>query len=293
MKSGKFFIVNGQPKVFPPKPPSPPLSSLSAMTVGAWGDPHLYITVSSTDSKNRLSTKTIAQWGDNKPGASGNNELQLLNLQTSTDTVKVYYTNKAYGNAKVISNIRVVYNTVSTTYNATTKVTVGPVNLNILKIGSGASAYLNFEMSWSNINNIVKLGGAIVPILKIVAESNGKLWNGGDGALWDGFGKALAPYGLSRSDFETGIGVQSLEEELVLSQNEADFLTVSAENFTQNSNIFDNLQNLGENGEGDNAAIGDWDPTHAEVLPVLSNPGGLENAVDNYYIASSSISYIP
>ena len=281
MITGKFFMVNGQAKVFPPKPPSPPLSSLSAMTIGGQGDPHLYITVSSLDSKNRISTKTIAQWGDNKPGVSGNNELQLLNLQTSTDTIKVYYTNKAYGNAKVISNIRVVYNTVSTIYDATTKVTVGPVNLNILKIGSGANAYLNFEMSWSNINNIIKLGGAIVPILKRVAESNGKLWNGGDGALWDGFGKALAPYGLSRSDFETGIGVQNIEEELVLTEDEANFLTASAENFTQNGSIFDNLQNLGENGEGDNAAIEDWDPTHTEVLTVLANPVGLEGAVAN------------
>jgi len=281
MITGKFFMVNGQAKVFPPKPPSPPLSSLSAMTIGGQGDPHLYITVSSLDSKNRISTKTIAQWGDNKPGVSGNNELQLLNLQTSTDTIKVYYTNKAYGNAKVISNIRVVYNTVSTIYDATTKVTAGPVNLNILKIGSGANAYLNFEMSWSNINNIIKLGGAIVPILKRVAESNGKLWNGGDGALWDGFGKALAPYGLSRSDFETGIGVQNIEEELVLTEDEANFLTASAENFTQNGSIFDNLQNLGENGEGDNAAIEDWDPTHTEVLTVLANPVGLEGAVAN------------
>ena len=280
MKSGKFFIVNGRAKVNPPKPPAPPLSTLSAMTVGAWGDPHFYITTSSTDSKNRVSTKTIAQWGDNKPGISGNNELQLLDLQTSTHSIKIYYTNKAYGNAKVIDNIRVNYNTVSTTYNSTTKLTLGPVTLNILKNGTGASSYLSFEMSWSSINNVVKLGGAIVPILKRVADNNGVLWNGGDGVLWDGFGKALAVYGLTRSSFETGIGIQSTQEDLVLSSDEANFIATATENFTQNGNIFDNLQNLGENGDGNNAAIGDWDATHAEILPILSTVIGLEGAID-------------
>jgi len=273
-------MVNGRAKINPPKPPSPPLSTLTAMTVGAWGDPHFYITTSSVDSKNRVSTKTIAQWGDNKPGISGNNELQLLDLQTSTHSIKIYYTNKAYGNAKVIDNIRVNYNTVSTTYNSTTKLTLGPVTLNILKNGTGASAYLSFEMSWSSINNVVKLGGAIVPILKRVADNNGVLWNGGDGATWDGFGKALAPYGLTRSSFETGIGIQSSQEDLILSSDEANFIATAAENFTQNGSIFDNLQNLGENGEGDNAPIEDWDPTHTEILPVLSNSVGIEGVVD-------------
>ena len=141
-------------------------------------------------------------------------------------------------------------------------------------------------MSWSNINNVVKLGGAIVPILKRVADNNGVLWNGGDGALWDGFGKALAPYGLNRSSFETGIGVQSVSEDLVLSSDEANFLAGVAENFTQNSNIFDNLQNLGENGEGKNAAIGDWDPTHAEVLPILSKTSGLAGSIDSVFVSS-------
>ena len=288
MKNGKFFIVNGKPKTNPPKPPSPPLSSLSAMTVGGQGDPHLYITTSSTDSKNRVSTKTIAQWGDNKPGSAGNNEIKLLDLQTSTDTIKIFYTSKPYSpnNAKIIDNMRVEYNGTSTTYSSTTRLTLGPVTLNILKAGSGSSAYLNFEITWANINNVVKLGGVIVPILKRVAGNNGVLWNGGDGALWDGIGKAVAPYGLTRSSFETGIGVQSLSEELILSEQEANFLAIADENFTQNSSIFDNLENLGENGEGDGAAIGDWDPTHAEVLPILSDTSGLEGSIDNVFVSS-------
>jgi|LakMenEpi03Aug12_release.lakeMendotaPanAssembly.Ray.scaffolds.fasta_scaffold54943_2 hypothetical protein len=280
MKNGKFFIVNGQAKTNPPQPPSPPLSSLPGMTIGGWGDPHLYITTSSVDSKKRVKTKTIAQWGDNKAGVAGNNEIQLLDLQTLTHSIKIYYTNKAYGSAKVIDNIRVNYNGVSTIYNATTKLTLGPVTLYILKKGSGNSSYLNFEISWSNINNVVKLGGAIVPILKRVADNNGVLWNGGDGSSWDGFGKALAPYGLSRSSFETGIGIQATEEELALSEQEANFLAAADENFTQNNSIFNNLENLGENGEGDGANIGDWDPEHRVMEPVYSNDDGLPLAVD-------------
>jgi hypothetical protein len=282
MKNGKLFIVNGQAKTSPPKPPSPPVSTLPAMTLGGWGDPHLYMTVSSASSKNRTSTKTIAKFGDNKPGSAGNNELILLDLQTTTDTIKIYYTNKPWRNttAKIIDNIRVEHNTVSTTYNDTSKLIIGPVSLNIAKIGSGANSYLNFEITWAKINNVIKLGGAIVLVLKRVASSNGKLWNGGDGVAWDGIGKAAAPYGLSRSSFETGIRAQSVSEELVLSEREANFLEAAAENFTQNTNIFDDLQNLGENGEGDNAAIGDWDPTHAEILPLLSDPVGLEGFVD-------------
>ena len=70
MTSGKFFMVNGQPRIFPPKPPSPPLSTLPSMTVGGTGDPHMYISVSSLASKNRTVTKKIATWDDNKQGSS-------------------------------------------------------------------------------------------------------------------------------------------------------------------------------------------------------------------------------
>ena len=290
MITGKFFMVNGQPKIFPPKPPSPPLSILPAMTLGGWGDPHLYVSTSSVDSKNRTSTKIIAKVGDNKSGSAGNNELMLLDLETTTHTIKVYYTNKPWQNttAKIIDNIRVEYNGTSTTYNTTTKVTIGPATLNIAKIGSGANGYLNFEITWAKINNVIKLGGAIVPILKRVASSNGKLWDGGDGAAWDGIGKAAAPYGLNRSSFETGIGIQSLAEELVLSEKEANFLEIASENFTQDASIFD-IQNLGENGEGDNAPVEQWDTTTEAVLPILAESAGLEGFVDTYYVGIASL----
>lgn len=283
MKNGKVFIVNGRAKTNPPKPPSPPTSVLSPMTLGGWGDPHLYITISSADSKNRTSTKTIAQVGDNKLGSAGNNELILLDLQTTTDTIKIYYTNKPYINtAKIIDNIRVEYNGVSTTYSSTTKATIGPVTLSIAKIGSGANSYLNFEITWAKINNVVKLGGALVPILKKVANSNGQLWNGGDGAAWDGIGKTAASYGLNRSSFETGMGAQSELDQLYISADEMTFIeNALAEIGIQNTSVFDNLQNLGENGEGNNAAIGDWDATHADVSPILSQDNGLVGHIDS------------
>lgn len=285
MKNGKVFIVNGLFKTRPPQPPSPPLSSLSAMTVGGWGDPHLYITTSSVDSKNRTRTKTIAQVGDNKPGSAGSNELILLDLQTTTDTIKIYYTNKPWqgGTAKIIDTIRVEHNTVSTNYSNTTKVTIGPVTLRIAKIGSGVNGYLNFEITWAKINNVIKLGGAIVPVLKQVANSNGKLWNGGDGAAWDGIGKAAANYGLNRSSFETGMGAQSAADQLSVSANEISFIeNILEEVGVQNTSVFDNLQNRGENGEGDGADVADWDATVPDVQAIIAQPAGLDGFVDTY-----------
>jgi hypothetical protein len=291
---GKFFIVNGQAKVFPPKPPSPPLSTLTAMTVGGTGDPHMYISVSSLDSRKRTVTKTIATWDDNKQGAAGNNELKLIDLETTTHSVKVFYTNRIWtqprlNGAKVIANIRVELNGVSTTYTNTAKVTAGPINLNILRVSSGGG-YLTFEMSWSNINNIVKLGGALTVVLKRVAANNGNLWSGGAGRFVDGFAAAGAPYGLSRSSFETGIGTQSLDPALepVLREEEAEFLAGLGANFIQDSNIFD-----GFNNEEDGASVLEWDESMPEMLTLLSDPAGLEGAVDTYVAAASSISYIP
>ena len=290
MKNGKIFIVNGRAKVTPPRPPSPPTSTLPGMTLGGQGDPHLYVTISSIDSKNRTSTQTIAQVGDNKALSAGNNELILLDLQTLTDTIKICYTNKPYSNntyTKIIDNIRVEYKNVSTTYRSTTKVILGPVTLNIAKIGSGASAYLNFEISWAKINNVVKLGGAIVPILKQVANSNGQLWNGGDGAGWDGIGRAAAPYGLNRSSFETGMGSQSVGDELSLLEDEKTFIENSLQEIgVQETSVFDNLENRGVNGEGNGAAGADWDATVPEVKEIIGKPAGLAGFVDTYGSAS-------
>jgi hypothetical protein len=185
MKNGKVFIVNGLVKTRPPKPPSPPLSSLPSMTIGTIGDPHMYISVSALNDRRRTVTKRIATWSDNKKGASGNNELKLIDLQTDSNTIRIFYTNKARGSAKVVDNIRVEFNGVSTTYNNTSRVIIGPFRINIFK---DSIAALNFEIGWDTINNIVSLKGAIIVILKRIAASNGQVWNGGSGSLWDGFG---------------------------------------------------------------------------------------------------------
>lgn len=271
----KIFIVNGSIKTRPPQATAPtPSTTLGSMVVGAWGDPHLYIKVpNSSNPTNPVNGKILAQWGDNKSGAAGNNELKLIDLQTSTDTIKIYYTNKNWGNtAKVVDSIRVERNGASTSYSNTAKVVVGPITLSILKQGSGANTYLNFEIYWSTINNVVKLGGAIVVILKRIAASNGQLWNGGDGANWDGFGRAAAIYGLSRSNFETGIGTQSIEDEIFLTTNESNFISIASDNFVSEANMFDNLENRGENGEGNNAPVSEWDDTHAAMSGVYSTP---------------------
>ena len=283
MKNARIFVVNGTVRTRPPKDPSPPLTTLPAMAIGAWGDPHMYIRVTAPDPNNRLISTQVATWGDNKDGSSGNNELLLVELQTSTDTIKVFYTNKTWSNlAKVVANVRVEYNGVSTTYTDTARVVRNPLVLNIFKMGSGVNTYLSFDISWAKINNVVKLGGAIVPILKRVADNNGRPWNGGDGLKWDGFGKALAVYGLTRSSFETGMGIMSQQEDLVLSVDESNFLdTMISSAFVQPSNIFDNTENLGENGEGNGAPVDQWDDTYNDNLAVFSSEGGLSGVVDS------------
>jgi hypothetical protein len=81
-------MVNGGAKTRPPKAPSPPLSTLSSMTIGTIGDPHMYISVSALDKRRRTVTKRIAVWSDNKKGPSGNNELKLIDLQTTIFEIK-------------------------------------------------------------------------------------------------------------------------------------------------------------------------------------------------------------
>lgn len=284
----KIFIVNGTPRIRP-REVSPPATSVPGMSIGAWGDPHMTIRVLGLNPSNPLISTNVAKWGDNKDGPSGNNELLLVDLQTSTDTIRVFYTNKNWTNgAKVVDNVRVVYNGVSTSYTDTTRLVRGPVTIRIVRHSSGASRRLDFEISWQRINNVIKFGGAVVPILKRVATNNGREWNGGDGVRWDGFGRALAAYGLTRSSFETGFGIQSLSEELQLLSDESNFLESMIENaFVKENNVFDGLENLGENGEGDGTPVEVWDDTYTATAAVFSSPSGLAGYVE------ASISEVP
>jgi hypothetical protein len=191
-----------------------PTMSVAGMNVGAWGDPHLY--VRKPQSLNPLNTsigKFLARWDDNKSGTAGLKEIRLLDFQTTTDTVKIYYTNMLKSNgAKRISSMRVELNGHSTTYTNTARVVAGPVTLRTFKLGSGASAYLWFEASWGDMNNVLSFKGAMSVIVKKIAATRG-YWNGGSGITRDGFGIAASSYGLSRSSFETGnLGILSEEE---------------------------------------------------------------------------------
>jgi hypothetical protein len=246
----------------------------------------MYISTSSLDNRRRTITRRIGVWSDNKAGSSGNNELKLIDLQTNSDTIRIFYTNKARGVAKVADSVRVELNGVSTTYSNTARVIVGPFRINIFK---DARQVLNFEIGWNTINNIISLKGAIVVVLKRIAARNGRLWNGGSGSRWDGFGKAGSSYGLSRSNFETGVGAQSVNpaDELFVSSDEAEFIALLAdadnsENLlsVQEGNIFDDFPDQGEDGEGNNAPVLEWDDTMPSLVSILDNENGLEDIVD-------------
>lgn len=288
----KIFVVNGLPRIRP-RDISPRATSIPGMSIGAWGDPHMTIRVLGLNPSNPLISTNVAKWGDNQKGLSGETELLLVDLETTTDTFKFFYTNKTWGGingAKVVRSFRIVYNGVSTSYTdvPTSTFTRGPVTIRVVRYSTdlattGISYRYDFEISWQRINNVTKFNGAIVPILKRVANNNGRPWNGGDGINWDGFGKALAAYGLTRSSFETGFGIQSLPEELEFLADESNFLETMIENsFVQPNNMLDNLENLGENGEGDGAPVADWDNTYPESVAVLSFAGGVEG-----YVAAS------
>jgi Major tropism determinant N-terminal domain len=193
-----------------------PTTSMAAMNVGAWGDPHMYIRKAQTLNPNNYRRGVfLAKWDDNKSGASGFNEIRFIDLQTTTDTVKIFYTNKAYNTAKVVSSVRVELNRNSTNYTtantSTATVTAGPITMRIVRVGSGSGAYLIFEAKWDAINNVVKFKGALTAILKRMASSK-TAYIGRAGLTLDGFSAAGQPYGLSRASFETN-GVGMLAEE--------------------------------------------------------------------------------
>jgi len=248
---GNFFIkyTNTTPK-----------TSIAAMNVGAWGDPHMYIRKPQTLNPNDYSRGVfLAKWDDNKSGASGLNEIRLIDLQTATDTVKIFYTNKAYNTAKVVSSIRVELNGNSTNYTtantSSSTVTAGPITMKIVRLGSGSSAYLIFEAKWDAINNVVKFKGALTAILKRMASSK-TAYIGQAGLTFDGFSAAGQPYGLSRASFETnGVGMLSEDAETL---NTGDDLTDALNYNTETS--------IGSGLDADGQAVTAWDDIAAEGI---------------------------
>jgi hypothetical protein len=271
---------------------APPIAMmrLAAMNIGAWGDPHFYIRKPQTlNPSNYRRGVFLAKWDDNKAGATGLNEIRFIDLQTATGTVKIFYTNKQWNNgAKVISNIRVELNGNSTTYTNNADVTAGPITMNIMKFGSGSNAYLWFEMKWGAINNVVKFKGAFCMILKRMSATKG-VFNGGSGLLWDGFGRAAQPYGLSRASFETNnVGMLTDDSAEVFSGLEnQDFEDVSTAT-TAETNFDEGLNNNGdgEGNPGDNQPVSQWDDLHEETNAAMATgvhiPGGPQSETSPY-----------
>jgi len=230
-----------------------PTTSIAAMNVGAWGDPHMYVRKAQTLNPNDYRRGVfLAKWDDNKSGASGLNEIRFIDLQTTTDTVKIFYTNKAYNTAKVVSSVRVELNGNSTNYTtantSTVTVTVGPIIMRIVRVGTGSGAYLIFEAKWDAINNVVKFKGALTAILKRMASSK-TAYVGQAGLTFDGFGSAGQPYGLSRASFETnGVGMLSDEAETL---NTGDDLTDALDFNTETS--------IGEGLDVNGQTVDVWD----------------------------------
>jgi hypothetical protein len=249
------------------------------MNVGAWGDPHIYIRKpQSLNPSNPTIGKFLAKLDDNKSGASGSNEIRLLDIQTSdNNTYKVFYRNKAWSNgAKVVDRVRVEVNGSSTIYTTTARRKLGPIDIFILETTTNGTKYLQFEMGWSQINNVVKIRGALAVILKRVSASGG-YWDGGAGLSWDGIGRAASSYGLARSSFETG-GLGMLSDEDILDTNELSTVSSSMETLSESS-YYDGLTNRGEDGEGDNAPVNSWDDTFSDANSVFVS-GGIQTVVD-------------
>jgi|688.fasta_scaffold18650_2 hypothetical protein len=255
--NGKLFISRATNRLVVRQQDN--IKKLAAMNVGGWGDPHLYIRQAQTLNPNNYSSgKFLAKWGDNKVG-SGGTELLLLDVETRLMKLKVYYTVKNWKTAKAIESFRIVHNNVTRTFNNTAYTTIGPITISIIKVGTGALSYLNFEMKWNTIYNITKLGGALTMILRKVADSGG-FWVGKDGRTWDGYGEAGQTYGLTRASFETSVGGLSIDEnsndmfrvqDIILSDEDLETINVAQ---IEESDILDDLTD-----ESTNESVSVWD----------------------------------
>jgi len=287
------------------------IQQLAAMNVGAWGDPHMYIRQGqSLNPNNYTAGKFLAKWGDNKVG-SNDKELLLLSVETVLMKVQIYYTNQNFFTAKTIKNIRVVYNNVSTTYTNSAYIVAGPITISIIKLGVGANAYLNFEMKWNTIYNIVSLGGALTVVLRKIADSGG-YWNGGDGATHDGFGVAAQAYGLTRASFETAnittLSIDSTDNNFNMQTNldcDLQALDVTAATALSDTNladisylkpaestIVDDLHDTNTN-----QTVDQWDPTVlgdaangvVGSLAIFEDHGTLDHYLANMVNAGNSV----
>jgi hypothetical protein len=263
------------------------------MKIGGWGDPHFYIQkLNSVNGSNRMIARFLSRWTDNKTfQGTTDKELRFLDAETTTDSIKVFYTKGIISrNRQVIRNIRVVHNNNTTTVSvndnaAVNRIVAGPMTIAILRRGSGENRYFNFEITWGTINNLTKFGGAVSLILRRAAAARNGFWNGGAGRTWDGIGNAGQSYGISRSYFETtaasmlGANVESAD--LIKTQNVIinydEFLT--PEDSTQ---IDIEIDKLSESSYIDGIDPADLDSESASDLQeTVDNYGGISDEVND------------
>jgi len=261
-------------------------SFFPALITGGWGDPHLYLRAKGT---NRF----FSRWGDNKSGSDGNNEILFLYMKTSFDDIKVYYSNASHPNgAKVTTNIRVEYNNQTFNYNQNTIKKFGPIRLSIRRRGTlrGGFPVLDWDIDWDPIPNLRRIGGALGIVLRRTAFGNGAYINGKDGRFWDGYSFLGQPFGLSRTDFESGSQSQSVKAMNVIAGefNFVNFLNsenpsnVTALSDTMINSIANNIDDLNLltniTDEDDNEEpVVDWDPFAADAKDEFENKGPILN----------------
>jgi hypothetical protein len=255
-------------------------SYFPGMVTGGWGDPHMYLRLKGTN-------KFLSKWGDNKAGASGKNEILYLYIRTSRDTISIYYTNNDYGIAKITTSIRVVHNNETFNFSNNAVRKFGPVRLSVARIPWGQNYYLNYEVDWDPIPNLRQIGGAVGIPLRRVAFGNGSAIDGRDGLTWDGYSFLGQPFGLSRTDFESGFQGQSAKAMNVI-PGSFDYISLlnsepSVDPSSFSPTMTDFLETL-EDSTFDAGIVDDdngdpveaWDPEYEAAQPIF-NRGNLPN----------------
>lgn len=274
MARAKIFFANGSIRIRPPKPAPTPISSVGPMSIGNMFQAFWFIRTMNLDKWNIL-----ARWSDNVQHPTG--EVQLINLQTLSGTYKVYYTSSPNpaGTARRVTSTRVEVNGSSTSYTDNAIITAGPLNITLSPQAVGLGRILS--VSWSRIDNIVSLGGLLAVMLKRIAANNGVLWEGAIGAGADGIGDAASIYGRSRNSFVTGIGVQSVEPDLVVYSDEIKFIDEVV--IPTLAPLETDILNVVVNG----SPLSVWDPESYEAIsPIAQLPVLLENFQTNNNNAS-------
>lgn len=162
--NGTFYVVNLD-------------KSLPPMSMGGSGDPHMLLRVAGGP--------ILATWDDNAVGSAGT-ELLFFYLETSTDTISVFYTNADWGGPKVIGSARYIHNGTSYNLSSAGTTTVGPVTIECEIYTAASTNIMALTISFDKINNVLKFGGAFA-IALAASQAAGGYVDGGWGASVDGY----------------------------------------------------------------------------------------------------------